>query len=248
MKQFFLCLALAVSAVTAIGQNSFTDSLRTATNREEQKRWNLYKKELCFGVDNLLLGGGGGTTMLFKRRYESGKLIRVKRTQALRAVVTLDVSQSLGDGQSETQQSDYLSRVQDNNYVYLGLGKEIQQNLGRFQFFYGLDVFGSFTNFRAGNRTLGYNVNTGELHAESQTRTTSGLRGGVTPFVGVRYFVLPRVSLAFESGLRVAYAVERDRFEATNELYELEVEFDDRKKSLESRILAKRFFTVNFHF
>jgi hypothetical protein len=246
MKQIFLVAALCCTALVSFAQQAFTDSLRQATSQEERKRWNLYRNELCFTVDNLLLGGGSGSTILFKRRYESGKLIRVKRTQALRAFVSLDIDQSLG---KETPDNiDLTNRQRSDNYAAVGVGKEIQENLGRFQFFYGLDVFASFQNYKVIERAYFVDPGTSTLYAQEHHRSNRDLRGGVTPFAGLRFFVHPRISFAFESGLAVAFSQHVERFEARDELLNFERVSEDKGKSIHANVLAKRFFTLNFHF
>lgn len=245
MKNIFLLLVLSMGTLPIFSQQSFTDSLRTATGREEQKRWNLFYNEIGFNVGNLLLGGGeSSTTLIYKRRYESGKLIRVRRTQARRFILSLDIDKPLKDEVPDGWFNNYL---QENKIsAYAAVGKELQHNLGRFQLIYGLDLYAKYRKNVYLNRNYYVDPTSETIYTRDFSQYYYEIGGGVTGFAGVRYFVHPRVSLAIETGLAVGYAHK----ETIQRLQEpgIDIDYSTKTHNIQTLAMAKRFFTLNFHF
>lgn len=101
-----------------------------------------------------------------------------------------------------------MKTTNSNNSVFLGGGLEFRRGHNRLQGFYGGEAMLGFSSSKTKNKyeieyntasaTAGY-VNTGDsriLVSKSGTTFMLGVRG----FVGVEYFVLPKISIAAEFG------------------------------------------------
>jgi hypothetical protein len=100
---------------------------------------------------------------------------------------------SYGSGQS-TQ--NYSSNSNSDDYsvvsMQISLGYEFQKNMKKLQLFYGLDLFFNYTDLSTTNT----NVNNNTTYISKDVSLAPGY--GASPFVGVKYFVLPNLSISTE--------------------------------------------------
>ena len=94
---------------------------------------------------------------------------------------------------------------ESENFFMLNIGYEFRRGTGRLQAFYGADVVfaasGSRETYQYGNRLGERNPGSRVTEMRSGTQFGFGLNG----FIGVEYFVAPRISIGAEVGLSMMY-------------------------------------------
>ncbi len=205
---FFICFAPWASGVFA--QKNFLDSLR---NEKFNNR--KYRREM--GIDMKgFFGGFPGGSFLFKQRTGDKNLIAVSYSDNLRFGASFNGSTTLSslDTVINYRLTDNVGVVikpseSANHNLSFSAGKERIYYYGRFNLYYGADIFlnvgythikqfisGSFTN------------NSGYLYLEIPIKSFS-MGTGVVPFFGMKYRVSERFSVSLESGFFLAYTFSR---------------------------------------
>ncbi len=126
------------------------------------------------------------------------------------------------------------TRVQEVGRYVLGLGYEMRRGTGRIQGYYGADLGLVLNQTNADKYTYGNGYSTtnvvptshnwgGNLSSNERTISNSGTTQfgvGLRPFVGVEYFVAPKLSIGGEFGYNLMYT---STFESTSvtEYYEV---------------------------
>jgi hypothetical protein len=105
----------------------------------------------------------------------------------------------------DTLNSASNSRIQSFN-PFLTLGYEYQQQMGKWQLFYGSDV--SFSYFYENYESPRYyysNVGNVDLIGVEYRKITS-YNLGISPFIGMKYFVHPRFAISLEGSFLISYS------------------------------------------
>ncbi|GAA3959609.1 hypothetical protein [Hymenobacter antarcticus] len=176
---------------------------------------NGYYGNSLYAGGNGYYGYGYGNSGVFTNSRSTRLMLRKNETVtnatniplrkgAYRATLYLSGNQQSVSGDSlvfNVASGDYYF-LNRNNAISLStsLGYEWQHQVGKFQFFYGYDVF------------LGYLATTEEgtlRNATGRREATSydyhSLRAGVSPVAGVKFFIHPRFSLSLESAYSFSY-------------------------------------------
>lgn len=242
--QCFLWLLTIFFSQNLIAQ----DTLRSRLSKSERICWHVFNNELAFDVQDIFFNNNG-TTLIYKKRLDKGQFVRVQQTKARRFLLGFDVKRNSNPDTSQSFQSfiptDARIEANHQNYtnIYLGIGHEIQQNFGRFQFYYGGDFFLGYNegrNLIYQANLLGFNFsgndyyfnNTGKLY---NRRFMTGLLA----FGGIRFFIHPRISLSTEGGVGFGYALVQSKRGEEEKGY-------DHFFQVASN--PKRFLTINIHF
>jgi hypothetical protein len=231
------------------------DSLRSKLAKSENERWHIFNNEAGINISSLAFSGGKtGAAIIYKRRIEQGQFVRVKQTRALRFLLGLNLFDwsriSPKDTFSYTissTQNVITNRSSRNITSFaLSVGYEIQQNNGRFQFFYGLDLGGGFASNvnDLSTLTLLYDQGNGNFYPYFLFGEIVGNRysASIHAFGGIKYFIHQRVSLSLESSLGLGYSYVNLKSQNTGVVYE------NSAHNISALTQAKRILSVNFHF
>ncbi len=106
---------------------------------------------------------------------------------ALRTKISFGSNQNTSNGPANTSKSDYSSVATKFN-----IGYELQKDIDKLQIFYGLDVFLNYNALTLKNSSV---HNSASYDSKSSSNT---LGFGTSPFFGVKYFVIPNLSISTE--------------------------------------------------
>lgn len=106
---------------------------------------------------------------------------------ALRTKISFGSSQNSSNGPTNNSKSAYSTVSTQFN-----IGYEFQKDINKLQIFYGLDVFVAYNKLTTENSSI-YNSTSYKSKNSSNT-----LGFGASPFFGVKYFVIPNLSISTE--------------------------------------------------
>jgi hypothetical protein len=254
MKKFnFLCfLTLYLLFSNKINAQ---DSLRSQLTKSENVRWHIFNNEIAVDVGNILLSDNA-ITLLYKRRFEKGQFVRVKQTRAIRYLFSLDMNMTSNALQNDefvfSRQKYYVTASRQNAInVSAGIGYELQENLGRFQLYYGGDFMLNYSLGRTKDGDENYILY--RYTYDGQSYQFSGSSGNnelqftqygadVLAFGGIRFFIHPRLSMSLEGN--IGFGFSKIKIKGNNGLSNFEHTSNEYR--VNSR--AIRFFTINYHF
>lgn len=225
IKCFFRVSACFFFLSNAYSQNDSTDlpekgnSININSNRSQ-------KNEVGIDISNLqfILGhaGAGYPSLFFRRHFIKTKKIKnstglTKTTyQAFRFRVGSNLnftSTSFPDVRSVVLSNTYYynypsnQQLSVNSSFFLRIGKEMQIRSGRFELFYGYDLFYNYTGsinqnlvfqfLQNGNST--YSINYGYKYVETDISI------GVAAIGGFKYFLIPRLCFSAEGTFNLGY-------------------------------------------
>ena len=229
---------------------SFGQSETNATEGSDTQ-WNMYGREVALDVHLLnreLQLSSIGTNFIFKKRLGEKKLSSLNDTKALRIQFAGYASYPL-ERDFDTLAS--LSNVNFYNWKSLScrllLGIEWQKQFNRIQLYYGLDA-----GIRFSNSLTASSINMGPSPGEVlsyRENTRSEFSIPIYAFMGVKYFIHPRISIALESalstGISRSYLRRVDIDNLTNETITL---IDAKRTEINFSTDYVRYINVAFHF
>ena len=170
-------------------------------------RKNKYQIELGFRSIESIWKSTTSGTIIFKHRVRTGDLIDVKAVKYVRGFLSLGSQVNFDDDPSRGAIDSSQTRFHPGNATRgtIGLGLEKQFEIKNFVHYHGVDA--AFTYYKSdddfvSNATWGGVQFNGTGTTDRLIRTA---RAGLTPFVGVKYYLGGRFSLGIETGLSVSY-------------------------------------------
>lgn len=94
----------------------------------------------------------------------------------------------------------YFPKSNNSFSIGAGIGYEWQRQMGRFQLFYGYDVFARYSTFFDSGT-----IRNGRTAPDATSTSYHSFSVGVSPLAGVKYFVSPQFSISFESSYSIGY-------------------------------------------
>ena len=188
---------LLLNTLIAYGQQ--TESI-------EEVRKNNYQIELGFNSIQSIYSNTSSATVLFKKKYQRGRLIEVNSVKYMRAYFSFNGQVNFSDDptQGPIDSTDVEFHPSSVTNFSFGLGLEKQYQSNRFVHYYGIDLFTSyfqndddFTNGGFG----GIIVNS----TRTTDRTLRTIESGLNPFMGLKYYFTPQFSVGIETGLSLSY-------------------------------------------
>lgn len=187
------------------------DSLnRKATVSQQQVNYRKYKWELTTGnILALLRSPTSDFGASFFIRKSVNQSVR-KEFRTRKVGYRLRVNWNM-DYQNRTAENyDSAKNRQTNmdyhySYYRVGVtpGYEWQSQWNRLQVFYGVDMTMYYFIKKTSQDTSISNFTATELNTEKIKRTDRGGGIGLEPFLGVKFFITPRLSIAFETNLNL---------------------------------------------
>ena len=176
----------------------------STTAKASDTQWNMYSREFALDFSNLnrdLSLGSIGSNLIFKKRIGVKKSPSLDSQKAFRLQLGGYAAYPIGQASLDT-----LAALQNARYynwknisLRLLLGIEWQKQINRIQLYYGLDA-----GIRYSESVLASSIQTGSNPGQvtKYTQTDrSDLSIPVYAFLGVKYFIHPRISIALESAL-----------------------------------------------
>lgn len=232
-----------------------------------------YKNEI--GIDfKGFTGGSIGTAIIYKKKYNTGRLVSMSFARNLRYQVGLDVNFPLGKSVSTV---DSLKIIESNQTKYFSIqprfGIEKIYYNDKFGFYYGID-FGVGYSYNASAYDvymLKFNTGNGQSADLYSLNTlpykSTMINAGLYPFFGVKYRFAERFSVSIETSISLVY--EYSHVSTISRYYNVEgvpqyyynyyygylnsytkPEFNnvDRTHLIRLNINYLRFLTLNYHF
>ena len=94
----------------------------------------------------------------------------------------------------------YFPKSNNSFSIGAGIGYEWQRQLGRFQLFYGYDVFARYNTISDSGT-----IRNGRTVPDATSNTYHSFSAGVSPLAGIKYFVSSQFSISFESAYSIGY-------------------------------------------
>jgi predicted porin len=142
---------------------------------------------------------------------------------ALRLGTSLNYNYSEYKSISDTSKST-------NTTIIPRIGYEFRQNYNRIIVYYGADITGSIQK----------QISTGSNNSK-QDNTSYGI--GLSPFIGVKYFVSKNISLSTETSFNFMYSSGKDK-----QTYNGVPSNDSNNQSISTRLSPLGIFSINIHF
>lgn len=249
MKRLSLCGILIFYIVIAHSQQ--TESI-------SEVRKNEFQIELGFNSIQSIYSNTSSATVLFKKKYQRGRLIEVNSVKYLRAYFSFGGQVNFSDDPTlapvdSTSVQFHPSSVTD---VQVGFGLEKQYQSNRFVHYYGLDLFTNYfrTNDDFANGSFGgITVN----RTNTTDRRLRTIESGFNPFMGIKYYFTPQFSVGVETGISLSYF--NSRFQEIRFSSEFDQDLGTLVRvvneltpsvshGLKFRFLGVRFLTVGYSF
>ena len=199
-------------------QAQTSDSLQSEPKGKINYR--KYKWELTTGNILTLLRSPTSDfrTSLFIRKSVNQQVKNEYRTRKVGYRLKVDINVDQKQRKAETYDSlqNQLGHVNASDLSFqIGItsGYEWQQQWNRLQMFYGIDVSLSYAIQKKNKDTISSNPKTMEFREYITKNSITHISIGMIPFVGVKYFITPRLSVAFESRLNLSINFSKDKYE-----------------------------------
>lgn len=96
--------------------------------------------------------------------------------------------------------------IADASLVYVRIGKEIQEKFGKFQLHYGVDLVLDYYSSDYSLILPNYELQTGNLISyDSYIQKVSAISAGISPLIGIKYFLNSRILFSLESNFDILY-------------------------------------------
>lgn len=95
-----------------------------------------------------------------------------------------------------------------NSYVFIRIGQEQQKRSGRFELFYGYDLFLDYNKFKEYSiSNVSYNLNQPNQYYYNQQwgLTNRTIRTGIAAIAGFKFFLIPRLCFSAEGTFNIGY-------------------------------------------
>lgn len=228
--------------------------------KEEEKlpksndtQWNIYKNEIGLDIqllDRNLRLATIGTNLIFKKHIGEKKFISKDEKKALRIQFGGYADYPVGKQDSLDRYAG-LANVNFNEGKSLNIraliGIEWQKQIKRLQLFYGFDTGVNYSE-NVNPYSITWISSTGEVIGYS-TNEESELRVPLYIFMGVKYFIHPRVSLSLESTVNVGIGWSKyNRINYDNQFNETNVTAEAKRQEINLRTDYLRYLNVSFYF
>ncbi len=194
-------LSIIVTAAFFIFSNGFSQV------KSDSVKTNPYKWEVGIDFFSLLTSGNSdGVNLIVKKNYQKDN----NKEGAYR--LQFSVSSNIYTNQQRSVGSVINSQSDGNsNFYSLSLGKEWQVRYGNFLFYYGADAGFGIARSRRKTPNISQIDTDGNTAIVSYTESVSrSYSSSVTGFLGAKFFIIPRLSLAIETSLGYQYAYQND--------------------------------------
>lgn len=195
MNKIFSCIILI-----AFFQGVLFSQNAGNTPKIDEIRKNNYQVELGFRSIQNIYNNTAAATIMFKKKYNAGKLIDVKSIKFLRTYFTLNSNIKFGSDTIRRRQFSFES--QNNVDVSFGIGIEKQFQNRRFVHFFGCDIF---TNYYDGGQVYGISYNNFFNNYNVLYQLERTINPGVSPFLGMKYYFTDQLSIGIETGFSLGY-------------------------------------------
>jgi hypothetical protein len=197
MTRIIVFALILLNAVLVYGQQ--TESI-------SEVRKNDYQVELGFNSIESIYSNTSSATVLFKKKYQRGRLIEVNSVKYLRTFFTFNGQVNFSDDptQASVDSTDVRFHPSSITNLTVGLGLEKQFQSNRFVHYYGLDFFTSYfkTNDDFENGSFGNIIVNSTNSTDRRIRT---IESGFNPFIGIKYYFTPQFSVGMETGISLSY-------------------------------------------
>jgi hypothetical protein len=244
-----VCLCLFIFTGNVILAQESTNKLE----KKEDIQWNVHRKEIGLDfkfLDRNLNLNSIGSNLIFKKHFGEKRFISLNEKKAFRI-------QFGGYGDLPVGDQDTLGRyatftnVNFREGTYLNIralvGIEWQKQMKRLQLYYGFDTGLEYFESTRSN-SISYYFSNGVVVGYGLT-DESELRVPIYGFIGLKYFLHPRVSVSIESALSIGIGwltFSRSRYDSAGDLEFVSDEGKRREVNFDTDYL--RYLNVNFHF
>lgn len=168
---------------------------KLATDISEIRK-NKYQVELGFRSASSVFYNTASATILFKKKYNRGKLIDVSSIKFLRAFVGINFDLKL-------KKDVYFNSELPQNLSF-GLGFEKQFQNRKFVHYYGLDLFLNY--FKGMDYYSYYRSFSEEMSVRYMFfQYNESIHTGIIPFFGFKYHITNQFSVGIETGLSLGF-------------------------------------------
>lgn len=161
------------------------------------------KHEFALDIQDVFNGFLYRHNLIYKRRLEGKKTVRLDQTSRLRLQLGLRGQVPISDTSHVGATSYFRATPQLN--LSLGVGYEVQKPIKeKFEVIYGADLIGSYYRTRA-NRLVRI-INSVEYEVTNDgLQKLNNIEVGTTPFVGFNYAINSYLRIGIETGLHIRY-------------------------------------------
>ncbi len=182
------------------------DSILSKKVEISEVRKNNYQIDLGFSRFRSIWDNTSSAAIIVKKKFNYGDLVAVNSVNFYRAFVDIRTQTSFEDNTpSEEIDSNYIEfEVSDYYNIRLGFGMEKQFQKGRFVHYYGADIFGRYYKV---NDDFYFSNTPGILfdYDNSVNRRIQTITVGVTPFIGIKYYITKQFSVGLESSYEIGF-------------------------------------------
>lgn len=223
----FLCTICCTNNLMAQTESEISAKADKYANEIRQ-----FKNEFNFNTTGIISGFYGIT---FKRKIEEKKFVQVNKKRQMRYGVDFytqatvsenkidDTVYTNGHGGSVLYNRYYGSKPRNYQKYAMNIGYEVQNGLKKkIVLFYGADIAISYQRanalFDTEEEARFYYYTLYANTADNQLKQTA-IRAGIVPFVGLRYYFLPYLSVGIETGAHIGYQQNIIHFDIDNKTY-----------------------------
>jgi hypothetical protein len=242
MKNFLFIVLSFLVLSPLFSQDSLST---TATDLSKLSEVRKFNNQIDLDV-RTLFAGLPSATIIYKRKLERGRYVMLDQIKLLRVTASINTQSNFTPDPNRDLKSPVEVGLHPSNEinVTLGVGLEKQKRSKRFVHYYGADLVGEYykNDDDYSNGTIAGVVVNATITTDRKLVIS---RIGVNPFLGIKYYFSPRLSVGVETGFQLAY------FNAKIE------EYDTKEKVFLEPVISKgiitrfnnlRFLTVGYAF
>jgi len=208
-------------------------SFITSAKSQDSLAYTSKKHELNIGYFNAFnLTSGNDFGVGYKYTFRNGAL-RIGTTFSFSNDKTTDDGQSMSE--NETKNLSIKPRI----------GYEFHQNYKRIMVYYGADFITYIEDYHS-NYTYN-NSNNDTYYSRKYTTTTSGF--GISPLLGLKYFINKKISISTETSFNFAYKKSENKYDYFDDGSSTPSSSDSsERKSYSANLSPLGIISINFHF
>jgi hypothetical protein len=249
LKTYFFISISLILPILIFGQaeEDFEEKLKDV-------QWNIHKKEIGLDfkfLDKNLSLRSIGSNLIFKKHFGEKKFISRNEKKALRIQFGGSADYPIGQQDSLGRNSGFRNvsfNEQRTLNVRMLIGVEWQKQIKRIQLYYGLDI-----GIQYFERSNPYSITwvsfpSGDIVGYA-TDEESSVGIPLFGFMGLKYFIHPRVSISIESALNIGIGWSKYKLiNYDNQFNETSVSAEGKRRELNFETDYVRFINVGFHF
>ena len=247
-KTNFLLIIILLVSNLAIAQKE-----KKKADKSDDIQWNIHKKEIGLDfqyLDRNIRLNSVGSNLIFKKHIGEKKFISKNEKKALRIQFGGFADYPVGQ-QDSLDNFAGLANVNFNEGKSLNLraliGIEWQKQIKRIQLFYGIDAGINYSE-NVNPYSITWVTTTGNVVSYS-TNDQSELKVPLYIFMGVKYFIHPRISVSLESALNVGIGWSKyKRTNYDNQFNQTNVSAEAKRQEINLGTDYLRYLNVSFHF